>query len=208
MITCRKQVQCHELVLFSTWNDGSCGSKMMNHPVMIKTLKKHNSWIYSCKRTQCEWNSFLRHLFSHRGSGSSGSAGCFGFGVVGGWGFQLKFFPTPKNQQSNHFLLFLQHNLLFSQSNGWKLSRTSNASIRWFMLVGNPTKKTFFSKPLITQQICKICKLEDTRRDWNSVVLGHYPGAFVLTAAEIVRTQDGVSTKNVKLTQNSVDFNF
>ena len=76
------------------------------------------------------------------------------------------------------------------------------------MLVGNPTKKTFFSKPLITQQICKICKLEDTRRDWNSVVLGHYPGAFVLTAAEIVRTQDGVSTKNVKLTQNSVDFNF
>eukprot|EP00434_Breviolum_minutum_P009024 symbB.v1.2.007947.t1/scaffold493.1/size196183/9 len=29
--------------------------------------------------------------------------------------------------------------------------------------------------------------VHDTRRDWNSVVLGHYPGAFVLTAAEIVR---------------------
>lgn len=71
----------------------------------------------------------------------------------------------------------------------------------------NPTKKTFFSKPPVTQQICKICKLEDTRRDWNSVVLGHYPGVFVLTAAEIVRTQEGVGTKNVKLIQNSVDFN-
>ena len=68
-------------------------------------------------------------------------------------------------------------------------------------------KKHFFSNPLITQQICNVCKLEDTRRDWNSVVLGHYPGAFVLTAAEIVRTQAGVGIKNVRLTQSSVDFN-
>ena len=60
------------------------------------SLKKHNSWIHSCKRTQCEWNSFLRHLFSHQGLRSSDSAGCFGFGVVRGWRFQLKCFPTPK----------------------------------------------------------------------------------------------------------------
>jgi len=75
------------------------------------------------------------------------------------------------------------------------------------MLVGKFYQKIIFSKPLITQEICNVCKLEDTRRDWNSVVLGHYPGAFVLTAAEIVRTQEGVGTKNVRLTQNSVDFN-
>ena len=68
---------------------------------------------------------------------------------------------------------------------------------------GKILPKKLFSQPLITQQICNVCKLEDTRRDWNSVVLGHYPGAFVLTAAEIVRTQEGVGTKNVKLIQNS-----
>ena len=45
----------------------------------------------------------------------------------------------------------------------------------------------FFANPNYTAK-CKVCNLEDTRRDWNSVVLGHYPGAFVLTAAEIVRT--------------------
>lgn len=67
------------------------------------------------------------------------------------------------------------------------------------MLVGNSLQKIIFSKPLITQQICNVCKLEDTRRDWNSVVLGHYPGAFVLTAAEIVRTQEGVGTKKRKI---------
>ena len=31
-------------------------------------------------------------------------------------------------------------------------------------------------------------RCKDTRRDVKSVVMGHYPGAFVMTAAEIVRT--------------------
>jgi len=118
-------------------------------------------------------------------------------------------FPPP-NQPTKQSLRVVSPTF-FSQSNRWnlrwKLSGTLNGSIRWFMLVGKFYQKIIFSKPLITQQICNVCKLEDTRRDWNSVVLGHYPGAFVLTAAEIVRTQEGVGTKNVRLTQNSVDFN-
>lgn len=97
---------------------------MMNHPVMIKTLK--NTTHESIVANEPNVSETLFYVISSltRDQVPVVQPDVFGFGVVGGWGFQLKFFPTPKNQRSEHFLLFLQHNLLFSQSNGWKFSRT------------------------------------------------------------------------------------
>jgi len=69
---------------------------MLNHPVMTKTLnqKTHES-IAVHEPNVIEILFYVIYSLT-RDHVPVVQPDVFGFGVVGGWGFQLKFFPTPK----------------------------------------------------------------------------------------------------------------